>query len=111
MSSGSLEPARAVSLQELLTPQEGAIASRVLARTAGGNVTLFAFDAGEELSEHSTPHDAIVVLLDGRLDLTIGGQHVHAEAGTITRLPADVPHAVAAVEPSRMLLIMLRAAV
>jgi len=74
----------------------------------GGNVTLFAFDAGQELSEHTAPLDALVLVLEGALTLTIGGTPVRATPGTIVRMPASVPHAVYALEPTRMLLIMLR---
>ncbi len=74
----------------------------------GGNVTLFAFDAGQELSEHTAPFDAFVLVLEGALTLTIGGAPVRAIPGTIVRMPANIPHAVDAREPARMLLIMLR---
>jgi quercetin dioxygenase-like cupin family protein len=80
----------------------------VLAKTSAGSVTLFAFDAGQGLSEHSTPFDALVVVLDGEITLTIGGTAIRAIPGTITRTPANVPHAVDAVGASRLLLIMLR---
>ncbi len=69
---------------------------------------MFAFDAGQGLAEHTAPFDAIVMVLDGRLALTVGGTEVVATAGTIVRMPAHVPHAVDASEPSRMLLTMLR---
>jgi quercetin dioxygenase-like cupin family protein len=106
--AATLEPAAAHELQALITSTEGGIASRVLARTAGGNVTLFAFDAGQELSEHTAPFDALVQVLSGVCLLTIGGTPVRATPGTIVRMPGGVPHAVAALEPSRMLLVMLR---
>jgi len=96
------------SLESLVTPTTQGIASRVLARTAAGNLTLFAFDAGEELSEHTTPFDALVLTLSGSLVLTIGGKEVRTAPQTIVRMPANVPHAVQAAEASRMLLIMLR---
>lgn len=108
MSAGILAPAEALALNDLIAITDGGIASRVLAKNGGGNVTLFGFDRGEGLSEHTSPFDALVITLDGALTLTIGGQPVSARPGTITRLPADVPHAVDAVERSRMLLIMLR---
>ena len=95
-------------LADLITPTEGGIASRVLAKNAGGNVTLFAFDAGEGLSQHTTPFDALVITLEGTLTLTIGGAAVAATPGTIVRMPAHVPHTVDAPAPARMLLIMLR---
>jgi quercetin dioxygenase-like cupin family protein len=104
----TLPPAEALPLASLVTPTAQGIASRVLARTASGNITLFAFDAGEELSEHTAPFDALVLTLDGALTLTIGGREVRAPPQTIVLMPANVPHAIRAAEPSRMLLIMLR---
>jgi quercetin dioxygenase-like cupin family protein len=104
----TITPAEALALQSLITPTEQGIASRVLARTSGGNVTLFAFDAGQGLTEHTSPFDALVLVLEGELTLTIGGEGVRALPGTIVRMPATVPHAVDAPAPSRMLLIMLR---
>lgn len=104
----SIPPAEATRLQSLITPTEQGIASRVLARTTGGNLTLFAFDAGQGLTEHASPFDAFVLVLEGTLRLTIGGAAVDATPGTIVRMPADVPHAVEAPEAARMLLLMLR---
>jgi quercetin dioxygenase-like cupin family protein len=97
---GTIPACEALPLQGLITPTEQGIASRVLARTGGGNLTLFAFDAGQELSEHTAPF--------GALDLTIGGQRLRAAAGTVTRMPANVPHALEAPVAARMLLLMLR---
>ena len=109
MSNNSImAAAEALQIRALITPTEQGIASRVLARTAGGTVTLFAFDASQELSEHSTAFDALVLVLEGALSLTIGGTPTTAVPGTIVRMPANVPHAVHALEPTRMLLIMLR---
>lgn len=104
----TLLPGEVLSLESLIAPTPHGIASRVLARTPAGNITLFAFDSGEELSEHTAPFDAIVLTVAGALTLTIGGRAVHATAQTVTLMPANVPHAVRAAEPSRMLLIMLR---
>src|SRR5688500_10781768 len=106
--TGTIPAGEALQLLDLIAPTPQGIASRVLAKAAGGNVTLFAFDSGEGLSEHTAPFDALVVVLSGSLTLTIGGQAVQAEAGTIVRMPAHIPHAVDATAPSRMLLIMLR---
>ena len=92
----------------MVTPTAQGIASRVLARTAAGNITLFAFDAGEELSEHTAPFDALVLTLSGALVLTIGGRDVQTTPQSAVLIPANVPHVVRATEPSRMLLIMLR---
>jgi len=100
--------AEALSLQSLVTPTPQGIASRILAKTAGGNLTLFAFDAGQGLTEHTSPFDALVMVLEGSLTLTIGDARVNATPGTVVRMPADLPHAVDAPEAARMLLIMLR---
>jgi len=100
--------ADALSLHALITPTEGGIASRVLARSAGGNITLFAFDAGQGLTEHTSPFDALALVLEGRLTITIGGKPVDAAAGTLVRMPASVPHGLEAPEAARMLLVMLR---
>ena len=108
--ASTLPPGQLFTLDGLVTPTAQGIASRVLARTAAGNVTLFAFDAGEELSEHTAPFDALVLTLSGALALTIGGAEVRTRPQTIVLLPANVPHAVRAVDASRMLLIMLREA-
>lgn len=106
--AGTIPAGEALQLLDLIAPTPHGIASRVLAKTGGGNVTLFAFDAGEGLSEHTAPFDAIVLVLDGAMTLVIGGTSVVALPGSIVRMPANVPHAVNAGAPSRMLLIMLR---
>ena len=103
-----IRPAEALELLELVTPSSEAITSRIVAKNGGGSVTLFAFDKDQGLSEHTAPFDALVMVLDGRLKLTIGGVEVTAATGTIVRMPAQIPHAVDALEPSRMLLTMLR---
>jgi quercetin dioxygenase-like cupin family protein len=103
-----IAPGEALALQSLVTPTEQGIASRVLVKTAGGNLTLFAFDAGQSLTEHTSPFEALVMVLGGGLDLTIGGASVRATPGTIVRIPAGVPHAVEAPEAASMLLVMLR---
>jgi len=104
----TLPPGELLALDDLVTPTTQGIASRVLARTAAGNITLFAFDTGEELSAHSTPFDALVLTLSGSLSLTISGRKVITTPQSLVLMPANVPHAVCATEASRMLLIMLR---
>jgi quercetin dioxygenase-like cupin family protein len=110
MMASTLAAGEVFTLESLVTPTAQGIASRVLARTAAGNITLFAFDAGEELSEHTAPFDALTLTLSGGLAVTIGGVEVDTAPQTIVLMPANVPHAVRATEPSRMLLIMLREA-
>ena len=103
-----IPPAEALLLHSLITPTEQGIASRILAKTAGGNLTLFAFDKGQGLTEHTSPFDALVLVLEGSLTLTIGGSPVGATPGTLVRMPAGIPHALEAPDACRMLLIMLR---
>jgi quercetin dioxygenase-like cupin family protein len=107
-SDSSLPPGEAHRFEDLIAYAVHGIASRVLAKKGTSNLTLFAFEQGQGLTEHTSPFDAIVVVLEGALTLTIGGAPVKAPAGTITRMPATVPHAVDADERTRMLLVMLR---
>jgi quercetin dioxygenase-like cupin family protein len=86
----------------------GSIVSRTLVKNPAGTVTLFSFDAGQSLSEHTAPFDALVQILDGKAELTIGGKAVLASAGQTVLMPANVPHAVHAVERFKMLLVMVR---
>ncbi len=109
MSAEPRIPATEVlALHALITPTVQGIASRILAKASGGNVTLFAFDAGQGLTEHTSPFDALVLVLEGALTLTVAGVAVQATPGTIVRLPAAIPHAVDAAAPARMLLVMLK---
>jgi quercetin dioxygenase-like cupin family protein len=108
--ASTLSAGEVFTLESLITPTARGIASRVLARSAAGNITLFAFDGGEELAEHSAPFDALALTLSGALVLTIGGVEVRTAPHTVVLMPANVPHAVHAVEASTMLLIMLREA-
>jgi len=106
--SGSLSPAVTHRLEKLVEYAEGSVVSRTLLKTGTGTVTLFAFDAGQNLSEHSTPFDAFVQVLDGEVELVIGGKSVMTKAGETVIMPANVPHAVNAVTRFKMLLTMIR---
>lgn len=106
--SGGLPESRAFGLADLVAYQDGTVVSRTIAKANGGTVTLFAFDRGQELSEHTAPFDALVQVLEGEVLLTIGGQAVPAGAGQIVRMPAHVPHAVHATARFKMLLILVR---
>ncbi len=88
--------------------QSDAIVSKVLAKSAAGSVTLFAFAAGQELSEHTAPFEALLYVVDGGAEIGVGGSRHAAAAGDLLRLPAKVPHWVKAVGPFKMLLVMLR---
>ncbi len=99
---------QAVRLEEMIAYGDNAVVSRTLAKSDSGTLTLFAFDAGQELSEHTAPFDAFVQILDGKAVLTIGGEVVPAEAGQNVLMPAGVPHALSAEIPMKMVLFMLR---
>jgi quercetin dioxygenase-like cupin family protein len=107
-TQNELPPGEAHRFQDLLGYAEHGIASRVLAKKGTSNVTLFAFEQGQGLTEHTSPFDALVVILEGGMTLTIGGKRVSAPASSITRMPANVPHALDADVRTRMLLVMLR---
>jgi quercetin dioxygenase-like cupin family protein len=107
-TESTLPPGEPHRFQDLIAYAEHGIASRVLAKKGTSNVTLFAFEKGQGLTEHTSPFDALVVLIEGAMTLTIGGKPVNAVAGSITRMPANVPHSLDAEERTRMLLVMLR---
>ena len=92
----------------LVQYQDGGIVSRVILKKTTGSITLFAFDQGEELSEHTTPHDAVAYILEGRAEITVGEVVHEVAAGEALRLPANQPHAVTARERFKMMLTMLR---
>ncbi|HEY6958915.1 MAG TPA: cupin domain-containing protein [Candidatus Limnocylindria bacterium] len=105
---GSLPAATALRLADLVTYAEGSVVSRTIAQEKAATLTLFAFDAGQELSEHTTPFDAYLEVLDGEVDLVIGGKAVTARSGEVVLMPAGVPHAVNAARRFKMLLTMVR---
>lgn len=107
-TTGSLPPSAPTRLETLVSYAEEAVVSRTLKKSKAGTLTLFAFDKGQELSEHSAPFDAYVQVLDGEVALTIGGELVRATKGETVLMPADVPHAVQATERFKMLLTMIR---
>lgn len=88
--------------------QDGSVVSRTILKKESGSVTLFAFDAGEELSEHTTPFEALLLVLDGVAEVSIRGARHRLESGEMVRLPPEQPHSVLAVERFKMMLIMLR---
>ena len=90
--------------------QEGAVVSRTLLKRAGGTITLFAFDAGQGLSEHTAPFDAVAQILEGEAEITIAGAPLTVAAGELVLMPANQPHAVQARAPFKMLLTMIRSA-
>lgn len=105
---GGIEPGQAQTLADLVAYQEGSIVSRTLYRGPTGTLTLFAFDQGQALSEHTAPFDAFVLVLDGEAEVTVGGQPTRARAGDLVLMPGGTPHAVAAPARFKMLLTMFR---
>ena len=101
--------AEALTLSDLIAYQPGSVVSRQVIKAEGGNVTLFAFDAGQELSEHTAPFDALVHILDGEAEITIAGGAHHLNSGDAIIMPADEPHAVKATSRFQMLLTMIKA--
>ena len=97
-----------LKLAALAEYQAGAVVSRQITKAEGGNVTLFAFDEGQELSEHTAPYDALVHVLDGEAEVVISGKPHLLEAGEGIILPANAPHAVRAVTKFKMVLTMIR---
>jgi quercetin dioxygenase-like cupin family protein len=95
-------------ITELAAYTPDAIVSRTLVKNTAGNVTLFAFGAGQGLSKHSAPFDALVQVIDGKLFVTIDQQDHALCAGEMILMPANIPHAVHAPEDARMLLVMLK---
>ena len=89
--------------------QDGSIVSRTIIDENTGTVTLFAFDEGQGLSEHTTPFDALVQLLDGEANIIISGKKYHLQAGEMIIMPANEPHAVESITKFKMMLIMIRA--
>jgi quercetin dioxygenase-like cupin family protein len=98
-----------VAQSALVEYQPGSVVSRTLVKKAAGTVTAFAFAAGEGLSEHTAPFDALVLMIEGESEISIGGTPHRLIGGQLLRLPARQPHAVKAVTSFKMILIMIRA--
>ena len=105
---GTLPPATASELAALVDYQDGAVVSRTLIDKKAGTITLFAFDRGQALSEHTAPFDALVYVVDGDAEITIEGAARLLHRGQLIVMPAGKPHAVRAVEKFKMLLVMIR---
>ena len=101
--------ARALTMTELIAYQEGSVVSRTLIDKKIGTLTLFAFGAGQGLSEHTAPYDAVVQIVDGEADITIAGTVNHLVAGQMIIMPANQPHSLRSDQRFKMLLVMIRA--
>lgn len=98
-----------LNLAEMVNYQEGSVVSRQVTKSEAGNVTLFAFDKDQGLSEHTAPFDALVHILEGAALITISSRPYELKAGDAIIMPANEPHALKAVQPFKMLLTMIRA--
>ena len=93
--------------KDLLAYQDGSVVSRMLVYKPQGTITIFAFDAGEGLSEHTAPYDAIATIIDGEATITIAGKEFPMSTGQMIIMPANIPHAVMAVQRFKMVLTMI----
>jgi len=98
-----------MKLRDLVTYQSGAVVSRTLISAEGGTVTAFAFDVGQGLSEHTAPYDALVIVIEGEVNIEISGKGNELNEGDMVIMPANKPHALRAITKFKMILIMIRA--
>jgi len=103
-----MNPSEKNSLTKLISYQSDSVVSMTIIKKQAGTVTLFAFDKGQALSEHTAPFDALAEIVEGKGEITISGKVFEVSAGEIILMPANAPHAVAAVGRMKMLLTMIR---
>jgi quercetin dioxygenase-like cupin family protein len=103
-----MEKEQRYKLVDLATYQENGIVSTRIHENKSGGITVFAFDQGQRLSEHSAPFDAIVTVLEGNGEIVIGGKPHKLTVGEVINMPANTPHAINAVEKFKMMLVMIR---
>ncbi len=99
---------RTLDLVGLINYQEGSVVSRTIINKSTGTVTLFAFDIGESLSEHTAPFDAMAIIIDGEAEIRISGKANSIKAGEMIIMPANKPHSVKAVSKFKMILVMIK---
>jgi quercetin dioxygenase-like cupin family protein len=103
------QKSQVLNLVEMVNYQDGAVVSRQVVKEDAGNVTLFAFDQEQGLSEHTAPYDALAHILEGEAEITISGKPFSLKAGDAIIMPANEPHALKATQKFKMLLTMIRA--
>ena len=108
IASSEIAGAQALPLLGLVNYQDGSVVSRVVLKREKGNITIFAFDEGQGLSEHTSPFDALVQAVEGEAEITVAGKPIALKAGEVVLLPAEKPHAVKATTRFKMLLTMVR---
>lgn len=109
MAQNTFDKAKSYDLAKSINYAEGAIVSKIISKNDAGNLTLFAFDKEQNLSEHTAPFDAIIQVVEGKAEIHIDGKPYMVSAGEFIIMPANIPHAVDAIEKFKMLLIMLKA--
>ncbi len=95
-------------LQDEINYQNGSVVSKQIIKKPNGNITLFAFDKDESLTEHTSPYEAVVYIVDGEMEIKVGGNPNNVKAGEIIVLPPNVPHGLIALQKSKMLLTMIK---
>ena len=108
MGSNEFEKAKTFSFNDSIEYSDGGIVSKTVIKKETGNISLFSFDKGEALSEHTAPFDAMIEVVDGKGEITIGGKSNILETGQTIIMPANIPHAVKAVERFKMVLTMIK---
>jgi quercetin dioxygenase-like cupin family protein len=108
MSTNEFEKSKAFSFNDSIEYSDGGIVSKTVMKKETGNISLFSFDKGEALSEHTAPFDAMINVVDGKGEIIIGGKSFLIEAGQSIIMPANITHAVKAVEKFKMVLTMIR---
>ena len=108
MDSQSFEPASVYNLKKSVDVAKGGIVSKQFIKNKGGNITLFAFDKGQGLSEHTAPFDAIVQIIEGKAEVSVYGKKHIVSEGEMINMPANIPHALHAAEAFKMCLIMIK---
>jgi len=106
--SNLIEVSKIFKAAETVDYATGAVVSKTIVKKQTGNITLFAFDKGEGLSEHTAPFDALVQILDGKAEIAIGGNHFVLQTGECIIMPATIPHALKAMERFKMMLTMIK---
>jgi len=108
MEKKAFEPAKVYNLKSSVTIAEGGVVSKQFIKNNGGNITFFAFDKGQGLSEHTAPFDAVVQIIEGKAEVSIDGKKSIVSEGELILMPANIPHALQAAEAFKMCLTMLK---
>ena len=108
MQAEVFKKATVLNFDRLIDYSDGGVISKQVLKSEAGNITLFSFDKGQGLSEHTAPFDAMVQVLDGEVEITLGGKSLKVKAGETVIMPANIPHALHAAERFKMLLTMIK---